>query len=64
MDSNNVTEYGGAVYVKDSDPISYCFSDIANLEKCLFQVDGSVKSVLTLLKSIIQTSSHPMNPTF
>ena len=27
MDSNNATEYGGAVYVKDSDPISYCFSD-------------------------------------
>ena len=25
MDSNNATEYGGAVYVKDSDPISYCF---------------------------------------
>jgi len=41
MDSNNATEYGGAVYVKDSDPISYCFPDIGNLEKCFFQVDGS-----------------------
>ena len=36
MDSNNATEYGGAVYVKDSDPISYCFRDRANLEKCFF----------------------------
>ena len=40
MDSNNATEYGGAVYVEDSDPISYCFPESINLERCLFQVDG------------------------
>ena len=40
MDGNNATEYGGAVYVEDSHPISYCFPDIANLERCFFQVDG------------------------
>jgi len=33
------------VYVKDSDPISYCFPDRANLEKCFFQVDGSLQNV-------------------
>ena len=44
MDSNNATEYGGAVYVKDSDPISYCFADITNLERCFYQVDGSFET--------------------
>ena len=40
MDGNNATKYGGAVYVEDSHPISYCFPDITNLERCFFQVDG------------------------
>ena len=40
MDSNNATEYGGAVYVEDSDPISYCSPENINLENCPFQVDG------------------------
>ena len=39
MDSNNATEYGGAVYVEDSDPISYCSPENINLENCPFQVD-------------------------
>ena len=43
MGSNNAREYGGAVYVKASDPISYCFPDRANLAKCFFQVDGSYR---------------------
>ena len=39
FDKNNATEYGGAVYVEDSDPISYCFpNDIER--KCSFQVNG------------------------
>ena len=42
MNNNNATEYGGAVYVDDSDPISYCFSrsDLRRLERCFFQVTG------------------------
>ena len=43
MGSSNAREYGGAVYVRDSDPIFYCFPDRANLEKCFFQVDGSYR---------------------
>ena len=39
MDGNNATEYGGAVYVEDSDPISYCSPENINLENCPFQVD-------------------------
>ena len=31
------------MYVKDSDPIFYCFSDRTNLEKCFFQVDRSYR---------------------
>ena len=46
MGSNNAREYGGAVYVRDSDPIFYCFPDRANLEKCFFQVDGSYRIFL------------------
>ena len=39
FDKNNATEYGGAVYVEDSDPISYCFPhDIKR--KCSFQVNA------------------------
>ena len=42
MDGNNVTEYGGAVYVEDYDPVSYCFDiDIYKLDRCFFQIDGS-----------------------
>jgi len=40
MENNNASEYGGAVYVEDSDPISYCFPKSLNLERCVFQVDG------------------------
>jgi len=37
MDGNNVTEYGGAVYVEDYDPVSYCFDiDIYKLDRCFF----------------------------
>ena len=39
MDGNNATEYGGGVYVEDSDPISYCSPENINLENCPFQVD-------------------------
>ena len=40
MNNNNATEYGGAVYVDDFDPISYCFSDLRSVERCFFQVTG------------------------
>jgi len=56
MESNNVTEYGGAVYVKDSDPISYCFPDIGNLERCFIQVDVLLH---TTIDNFISTFSDP-----
>jgi len=40
MDSNNTTEYGGAVYVEDSNPFSYCFL-LSVL--CFFQVYGTIE---------------------
>ena len=47
MDSNNATEYGGAVYVEDSDPFSYCFPTPYLLVRCFFQVYGTISSHLT-----------------
>ena len=49
MDGNNAIEYGGTVYVEDSDPISYCFPESMNLERCLFQVDGFVDGINQIL---------------
>ena len=43
MDSNNATEYGGAVYVEDSDPFSYCLPLSYKLVGCFFQVYGTIK---------------------
>jgi len=40
MDSNNATEYGGAVYVEDSNPLLYCLP-LPML--CFFQVYGTVE---------------------
>ena len=40
MDGNNAMEYGGAVYVDDPDPRSYCFPESLNLQRCVFQIDG------------------------
>ena len=40
MGSNNVRQYGGAVYVKDSYPLCYCFPDRTNLESALFKLMG------------------------
>ena len=42
--------------MKDSDPISYCFPDRANLEKCFFQVDGSLQN---LPDRFVSTFSDP-----
>ena len=56
MDSNNATEYGGAVYVEDSDPVSYCSHLSLYLERCLFQVDGSFR--------ISRENLAQLNPTF
>ena len=42
MDSNNATEYGGAVYVEDSDPFSYCLP-LSELVGCFLQVYGKIK---------------------
>ena len=40
FEKNNATRYGGAVYVEDSDPISYCFPDYDNNPvNCFFQID-------------------------
>ena len=33
MNNNSATEYGGAVYVEDSNPITYCTSEELVLEK-------------------------------
>ena len=38
FDRNNATEFGGAVYVDDSDPTSYCFPDLTRT--CFFQIAG------------------------
>jgi len=40
MDNNSATEYGGAVYVEDSNPIAYCISKFENWswDKCFFQI--------------------------
>ena len=38
MDRNNATEYGGAVYVQDSEPISYCFPNVS--PDCFIQISG------------------------
>ena len=44
MDSNRATAYGGAVYVEDSDPISYClpgknfFPITTAVEECFIQI--------------------------
>ena len=40
MDSNNATEYGGAVYVEDSDPFSYCLPLSVG---CFLQVYGTIE---------------------
>ena len=42
MDGNNVTEYGGAVYVEDYGPVSYCFDiNVFEFDRCFFQIEGS-----------------------
>ena len=38
MENNNATEYGGAVYVEDSYPITRCASNTSIWDKCLFQI--------------------------
>ena len=53
MDSNNATEYGGAVYVEDSDPISHCFPESINLERCLFQVNGLFRTSLDDMNQLL-----------
>ena len=32
------------MYVEDSDPISYCFPESLNLERCIFQVDSLLQA--------------------
>ena len=56
MDSNIATEYRGAMYVKDSDPISDCYPEIENLERCFLQVDGLFQ---TSVYKLISTVSDP-----
>ena len=53
MDANNATEYGGAVYVEDSDPISYCFPESFNLQRCLIQADGLFQSSITEINVLL-----------
>ena len=43
MDSNHATEYGGAVYVEDSDPFSYCLCLPSKGVGCFFQVYGTIE---------------------
>jgi len=51
MDSNSATEYGGAVYVQDSDSLSYCFPLSFKFVRCFFQVYGRVEPQITFLPS-------------
>ena len=37
MNNNSATEYGGAVYVEDSNPITYCISEELVLDRCFFE---------------------------
>ena len=62
MDSNIATEYGGAVYVEDSDPISYCFPGSVSLEKCLFQVDAYFQTSVGALIQLIPIIFDPAAP--
>ena len=59
MDSNNATEYGGAVYVEDSNPISYCFPESINLERCLFQTDAYFQASLDVIKQLVPILLDP-----
>ena len=59
MDSNNATEYGGAVYVEDSDPISYCFPGAVNVERCFFQVDGLFQTSIDALTQFLPIFFDP-----
>ena len=56
MDSNNATEYGGAVYVEDSDPFSYCFPLSYKLVGCFFQVYGEIRLPHDSLTAAIRAS--------
>ena len=59
MDSNNATEYGGAVYVEESDPISYCFPAAVNLERCFFQIDGLFQTSIETLAQFLPNYFDP-----
>ena len=56
MDGNNATEYGGAVYVEDSDPFSYCLPLPYKLVGCFFQVYGTIKLPHDSLTAAIHAS--------
>jgi len=49
MDGNNATAYGGAVYVVDSNPASYCFPDISKLERCFYQIHGLFEEPFSIM---------------
>ena len=59
MDNNNATEYGGAVYVEDSDPLSYCNAGTVNVERCFFQVDGLLQTTIHVLTQFLPIFFDP-----
>ena len=61
FDRNNATEFGGAVYVEDSDPTSYCFPDDL-IRTCFFQIAGVYQnSVLPNLQPFLDIHLHLYN---
>ena len=57
FDRNNATEFGGAVYVEDSDPTSYCFPDLNRT--CFFRIAGVYPS--TNLQPFLDIHLHFYN---
>ena len=62
FDKNNATEYGGALYVEDSDPISYCLPEISFLANCFFQINGLYNvSLDTNIQAFLDIHLHLYN---
>ena len=61
MDGNNATEFGGGVYVEDSDPISYCFPESLNLQRCIFQADGLFQISINDINALLPNFYDPVS---
>ena len=63
MDSNSATEYGGAVYVEDSEPIAYCSPDRIAFLECFIQIAGLFQfpQLITLYRAHFNIHLHMLN---